>query len=62
MSWSTGGPSCGGKVVGLDLAAIERELRGMYREGVRQFGGLQRAWGPLEGVLEDWFEGLMRCR
>ena len=50
-----------GKVVGVDLDAIERELRGMYREGVRQFGGLQRAWGPLEGALGGWFEGRMGC-
>ena len=50
-----------GKVVGVDLPAIERELRGMYREGVRQFGGLQRAWGPLEGVLGGWFEGQVGC-
>ena len=46
-----------GKVVGVDLPAIERELRGMYREGVRQFGGLQRAWGPLEGALGDGLRG-----
>jgi cytosine/adenosine deaminase-related metal-dependent hydrolase len=50
-----------GKVVGVDLPAIERELRGMYREGVRQFGGLKRAWGPLEGALGGWFEGQMGC-
>ena len=50
-----------GKVVGVDLPAIERELRGMYREGVRQFGGLQRAWGPLEGALSGWFEGQLGC-
>ena len=50
-----------GKVVGVDLPAIERELRGMYREGVRQFGGLQRAWGPLAGALSGWFEGQLGC-
>jgi cytosine/adenosine deaminase-related metal-dependent hydrolase len=50
-----------GKVVGVDLEAIERELRGMYREGVKQFGGLQRVWGPLEGALGSWFEGQLGC-
>lgn len=50
-----------GKVVGVDLPEIERELRGMYREGVRQFGGLKRAWGPLEGALRGWFEGQVGC-
>ncbi|MDO9561791.1 MAG: amidohydrolase family protein [Bradyrhizobium sp.] len=50
-----------GKVAGVDLPAIERELRGMYREGVKQFGGLQRAWAPLEGALSGWFERQMGC-
>jgi cytosine/adenosine deaminase-related metal-dependent hydrolase len=50
-----------GKVVGVDLEAIERELHGMYREGMKQFGGLQRAWGPLEGALGSWFEGQLGC-
>ena len=43
-----------GKVVGVDLDAIERELQGMYRDGVRQFGGLERAWELLEGALGGW--------
>jgi cytosine/adenosine deaminase-related metal-dependent hydrolase len=50
-----------GKVVGVDLPAIERQLRGMYREGIQQFGGLRRAWPPLEGALGSWFEGQMGC-
>ncbi len=50
-----------GKVTGVDLDAIERELRGMYREGVKQFGGLARAWGPLAGALGGWFEGTVEC-
>ena len=58
MSWSMGGPIVReGKVVGVDLRAIERELRGMYREGVKQFGGLERAWGPLEGALGSGLRG-----
>ncbi|WP_291862680.1 amidohydrolase family protein [Bradyrhizobium sp.] len=50
-----------GKVVGVDLDAIERELRGMYREGVRQFGGLKRAWAPLAGSLNHWFDAQLGC-
>jgi cytosine/adenosine deaminase-related metal-dependent hydrolase len=50
-----------GKPTGVDLPAIEQELRGMYRAGVKQFGGLQRAWGPLAGKLGDWFEGQLGC-
>ncbi len=50
-----------GKPTGVDLAAIEQELRGMYRAGVKQFDGLQRAWAPLAGALGDWFEGPLGC-
>jgi cytosine/adenosine deaminase-related metal-dependent hydrolase len=50
-----------GKPTGVDLPAIEQELRGMYREGVGQFGGLQRAWGPLAGELRGWFKGQAGC-
>ncbi len=50
-----------GKVVGVDLPAIERQLRGMYREGIEQFGGLRRAWAPLEGALGSWFEAQLGC-
>jgi cytosine/adenosine deaminase-related metal-dependent hydrolase len=50
-----------GKPTGVDLPAIEQELRGMYRAGIKQFGGLERAWGPLAGELGNWFEGQLRC-
>ena len=50
-----------GKATGVDLPGIEQQLRGMYREGVKRFEGLQRAWRPLEGELRGWFEGQMGC-
>jgi cytosine/adenosine deaminase-related metal-dependent hydrolase len=50
-----------GKPTGVDLAAIEQELRGMYRAGIKQFGGLQRAWAPLAGALSHWFEKQLGC-
>jgi cytosine/adenosine deaminase-related metal-dependent hydrolase len=50
-----------GKPTGVDLPAIEQELRGMYRAGVKQFGGLQRAWAPLAGARGGWFEGQLGC-
>jgi cytosine/adenosine deaminase-related metal-dependent hydrolase len=50
-----------GRPTGVDLPAIEQELRGMYRDGVKQFGGLQRAWAPLAGTLGNWFEGQLGC-
>ena len=50
-----------GKPIGVDLPAIEQELRGMYRHGVKQFDGLQRAWAPLSGALGEWFVGQLGC-
>ena len=50
-----------GKPTGVDLAAIEQELRGMYRAGVKQFDGLQRAWAPLAGSLSHWFATHLGC-
>src|SRR5467141_757436 len=49
------------KPTGVDLPAIEQELRGMYRAGVKHFDRLERAWAPLAGALGDWFEGLLGC-
>jgi cytosine/adenosine deaminase-related metal-dependent hydrolase len=50
-----------GKPTGVDLLAIEQELRGMYRAGVGQFDRLERAWGPLAGELSHWFETQLGC-
>jgi len=50
-----------GKPTGVDLAAVELELRGMYRAGVKQFGGLEQAWTPLSGALGSWFEEQLGC-
>jgi cytosine/adenosine deaminase-related metal-dependent hydrolase len=51
----------GGQPTGVDLPAIEQELRGMYRAGIKQFGGLERAWAPLVGALSHWFETQLGC-
>jgi len=50
-----------GKPTGVDLLAIEQELRGMYRAGVKQFDRLEQAWAPLAGELGNWFEGQLGC-
>jgi cytosine/adenosine deaminase-related metal-dependent hydrolase len=50
-----------GKPTGVDLPAIEQELRGMYRAGVKQFGLLEQAWAPLAGNLSRWFETQLGC-
>jgi cytosine/adenosine deaminase-related metal-dependent hydrolase len=45
-----------GKLTGVDLDAMETELRTMYRASVPQFKSLERAWKPLEGTLAQWFK------
>jgi cytosine/adenosine deaminase-related metal-dependent hydrolase len=44
-----------GKPTGLDLDAMEIELRGLYRKNVPHYEGLQRAWKPFEGAVAQWF-------
>jgi cytosine/adenosine deaminase-related metal-dependent hydrolase len=50
-----------GKPTGVDLPDIEQELRGLYRDGVRQFGRLEQAWSPLSAALGNWFETQLTC-
>ena len=50
-----------GKVVGVDLPAIETELRGQYRANVGKLSHFQRAWRPLSASLENWFETQLTC-
>ena len=50
-----------GKPTGIDLPAIEAELRGLYRDGVKQFGRLEQAWAPLSASLGRWFEAQWTC-
>ena len=50
-----------GNPTGVDLPAIEHELRGLYRNGVKQFGGLRQAWAPLSASLQSWFEARFTC-
>lgn len=45
-----------GKLTGIDLHALEIEIRGLYRASVPQFKALERAWKPLEGALANWFK------
>jgi hypothetical protein len=50
-----------GKTTGVDLPAIEKELRGRYRDGVRQYGRLEQAWPPFSATLGNWFETHLGC-
>jgi cytosine/adenosine deaminase-related metal-dependent hydrolase len=51
-----------GRCTGVDLPAIEQELRGMYRANATRLSGLQRAWQPLSASLQNWFETQLDCR
>jgi cytosine/adenosine deaminase-related metal-dependent hydrolase len=52
---------CDGKLAGVDLPAIEQELRDLYRSGVKQLGRLEQAWPPLAASLGTWFETQLSC-
>ena len=51
-----------GRCTGVDLPAIEQELRGIYRANAKALSGLQRAWSPLSASLQGWFEACLDCR
>jgi len=51
-----------GRCIGVDLPAIERELRDIYRVNAKALSGLQRAWSPLSASLQGWFEAHLDCR
>lgn len=50
-----------GRCTGVDLAAIETELRGIYRASAGRLSGFQRAWPQLSASLQDWFESRLAC-
>jgi cytosine/adenosine deaminase-related metal-dependent hydrolase len=50
-----------GRCTGVDLEAIEVELRGMYRANARKLLPFQHAWPSLSGKLQDWFESQLEC-
>lgn len=50
-----------GAAVGVDLPAIDEELRGLYRSGVAKLTGFAQAWPPLEGALSGWYRSQYGC-
>ena len=44
-----------GQPTGVDLGAMEKELRGLYRANLPKFSALAQAWRPFECAVEDWF-------
>ena len=51
-----------GRCTGVDLPAIENELRGIYRANARQMAGFQQAWKPLSAGVQTWFDMQLTCR
>ncbi|MBR1176304.1 amidohydrolase family protein [Bradyrhizobium sp. KB893862 SZCCT0404] len=51
-----------GVCVGVDLPAIEDELRAMYRSNVGRLGSFQRMWPSLSDRLGGWFEQQLTCQ
>lgn len=50
-----------GVCAGVDLPAIEQELRAMYRANVGKLDGFRRMWPPLSERLGGWFEQQLNC-
>ncbi|MGX1321960.1 cytosine/adenosine deaminase-related metal-dependent hydrolase [Bradyrhizobium sp. USDA 377] len=51
-----------GVCMGVDLPAIEQELRAMYRANVVKLESFQRMWPPLSERLGGWFEQQLTCQ
>ncbi|MDQ8730476.1 amidohydrolase family protein [Bradyrhizobium sp. LHD-71] len=51
----------GGEPTGVDLPAIETELRAMYRAGVKNYAAFTAAWPRLEHPLKRWFSEQCGC-
>jgi amidohydrolase family protein len=50
-----------GKLTGVDLAAMEIELRGLFRKSVPHFAALEHNWKPFEAALTGWFRAHCGC-
>ncbi len=51
-----------GRCTGVDLPAVEQELRDIYRVNAKALSGLQRSWPQLSTSLQGWFEAHLDCR
>jgi cytosine/adenosine deaminase-related metal-dependent hydrolase len=51
-----------GRCTGVDLPAIEKELREIYRANASRLSHFERAWPPLSASLQNWFEAHLECR
>lgn len=51
-----------GRCAGIDLPAIEEQLRAMYRVNVGKLESFRRTWPPLSERLGGWFEQQLTCQ
>jgi cytosine/adenosine deaminase-related metal-dependent hydrolase len=50
-----------GVVIGVDLAQIERELKGYYKTNLSRYDQLERSWHTIETEIARWFVGYLSC-
>ena len=50
-----------GGCTSVDLVAVERELRAMYRANVGKLDSFRRMWPSLSDRLSGWFEQQLTC-
>lgn len=50
-----------GRLPGMDLDALENELRSSYRQSVRRFETLRRDWPLIETALAEWNQAYYGC-
>lgn len=50
-----------GVCAGVDLPAIEQELRAMYRANVGKLESFRQMWSPLSERVTGWFEQQLTC-
>jgi len=50
-----------GRLPGIDLDALENELRSSYRQSVRRFETLRRDWPLIETALAEWNQAYNGC-
>jgi cytosine/adenosine deaminase-related metal-dependent hydrolase len=51
-----------GRCLGVDLPAIEQELRGIYCANAKRLAPFHRGWPALSPLLQNWFEAQLDCR
>ena len=50
-----------GRCLGVDLPAIEQELREIYRANCATYAHVLRAWPRISNALQHWFEAQLTC-